>query len=64
MDRKSLNVLNENFKAFIVPLLNENDPEDYHMIWEFQKFFHLKRLKVLTSESQGVRKWKESLLSK
>ena len=64
MDRKSLNALNENFKAFIVPLLNENDPEDYHMIWEFQKFFHLKRLKVLTSESQGVRKWKESLLSK
>jgi hypothetical protein len=64
MDRKNLNTLVNNFKAFIVPLLNEDDPEDYHMIWEFQKFFHSKRLKVLTSESESAKKWKESLLSR
>jgi hypothetical protein len=64
MDRKNLNTLINNFKAFIVPLLNEDDPEDYHMIWEFQKFFHSKRLKVLTSESESAKKWKESLLSR
>ena len=64
MDRKCLTSLNENFKAFIMPLLNEKDPEDYHLIWEFQKFFHSKRLRVLTAESEGAKKWKELLLSR
>lgn len=64
MDRKGLTALNENFKAFIMPLLNEKDPEDYHLVWEFQKFFHSKRLQVLTAESKGSRKWKELLLGK
>jgi hypothetical protein len=64
MDRKNLNTLINHFNAFIVPLLNQEDPEDYHMIWEFQKFFHAKRLKVLTSESETAKKWKESLLSR
>jgi len=64
LDRKSLSALNDNFKAFIVPLLNENNPEDYHLIWEFQKFFHSKRLQVMTAESEGTRKWKELLQSK
>jgi hypothetical protein len=61
MDRKNLNLLNENFASFIAPLLNENDPEDYHIIWEFQKFLHDKKLKVLTAESAGLKKWKEIL---
>jgi hypothetical protein len=64
LDRKSLNLLNDNFKAFITPLLNEDDPEDYHIIWEFQKYFHSKRLKVLTAEAAGMRKWKELLQSR
>jgi hypothetical protein len=64
LDRKSLSALNENFKSFIVPLLNESNPEDYHLIWEFQKFFHSKRLQVLTAESEGTRKWKELLQSR
>jgi hypothetical protein len=64
MDRKSLSLLNENFKAFIMPLLDENDPEDYHLIWEFQKLFHSKRLQVLKAESGDVVKWKELLQSR
>jgi hypothetical protein len=54
MDRKSLSQLNDNFKEFIVPLLNEKDPEDYHLIWEFQKLFHSKRVEILSAESGGV----------
>ena len=64
MDRKTLNLLNDHFKAFILPLLNEDIPEDYQLIWEFQKLFHSKRLQVMTSESRGVRIWKESLQAK
>ena len=64
MDRKGLAALNDNFKAFIMPLLNEDDPEDYHLIWEFHKLFHEKRLRVLASESEGTKKWKEFLQSR
>jgi len=61
MDRKTLNTLNDNFKAFILPLLNEENSEDYRLIWEFQKLFHSKRLQVMTAESKGIRTWKELL---
>ena len=64
MDRKGLNALGDNFKSFIMPLLNQDEPEDYHLIWEFQKYFHSKRLQILTAESAGMRKWKELLQSK
>lgn len=64
MDRKGLSALNDNFKAFIMPLLNEDEPEDYHLIWEFQKFFHSERLRILNAEYAGVSKWKELLQSK
>ena len=64
MNRTQLNQLEANFKAFVFPLLNGDDPEDYHFLWEFQKFFHAKKLEVLTAESQGVKKWKELLLRK
>lgn len=50
MDRKGLSALNDNFKAFIMPLLNEADPEAYRLVWEFQKFFHSKRVQILTAE--------------
>jgi hypothetical protein len=64
MNRTQLTQLEDNFKAFVAPLLDGNDPQDYHFIWEFQKFFHGKKLEVLTAESQGVKKWKELLLRK
>jgi hypothetical protein len=60
MDRKSLSLLSSNFNAYIVPLLNEGDPEDYHVIWEFQKLFHAKRLEIMASESGSVKDWRGS----
>jgi len=51
MDRKSLNLLNENFKDYIMPMLNGSDPQGYHVIWEFQKLFHSRRLEILSKES-------------
>jgi hypothetical protein len=53
-----------NFKTFVEPLLNGNDPEDYHFIWEWQKYFHTKKLRLLTAEREGMLKWKEALQSK
>ena len=62
MDRKSLSLLSSNFKAYIMPLLNEGDPDDYHVIWEFQKLFHAKRLEIMAAESRGARNRKGSSL--
>jgi len=55
MDRKSLSLLNSNFNAYIMPLLNEGNPDDYHVIWEFQKLFHAKRLEIIASESRSTK---------
>jgi hypothetical protein len=60
MDRKSLSLLSSNFHAYIMPLLDEGDPADYHVIWEFQKLFHAKRLEVMAAESRGAKDWKGS----
>jgi hypothetical protein len=64
MDRKNLSLLSQNFKTFIMPLLNESDPEEYRLIREFQKLFHSKRVEILTAEWRGVRTWRESLRSR
>ena len=55
MDRKSLSLLSSNFRAYIMPFLNEGDPEDYHLIWEFQKLFHAKRLEIMADESRTMK---------
>ena len=64
LDRRKLSQLDGNFRAFVTPLLDENDPEDYQFMWEYQKYFHTKKLKVLTAENEGTKKWKELLLSR
>ena len=64
MNREQLDRIGENFKSFIEPLLNTDDSEDYHFIWEWQKFYHSKKLRVLTAEKVGMDKWKEALLSR
>ena len=51
MDRKGLSRLNENFKEYIMPMLDTSDPQEYRLIREFQKLFHSKRLEILASES-------------
>ena len=64
MNRDKLVKLESNFLSYIMPLLDENGTEDYGFVWEFEKFYHSKKLQVLTAEKQSVRKWKEQLLSK
>jgi len=56
--------LEEHFRAFIEPLLDQNDAEDVSLAWEIQKFLHTKKLRLLTAENQGIKKWKQSLLSR
>jgi hypothetical protein len=34
------------------------------MIWEWQKFLHTKKLRLLTAEKEGLNKWKEALQSR
>ena len=62
--RETIRQLEEHFSAFISPLLDEDDPEDVNIAWEFKKFLHSKRLKVFTAEKEELRKWKEALQSR
>lgn len=64
LGREALRELEKNFAQFIAPFLDEGQTEDVSFTWEFQKFLHTKKLKVLTAEREGLRKWKEVLLSK
>jgi len=64
MNRENLRQLEDNFRSFIEPLLSEKDMEDYHFEWEFQKFLHSKTLQVLTAEKEGLKKWKELVVSR
>jgi hypothetical protein len=64
ISREKLTQLEENFTNYITPLLSDEDPEDIHLAWEFQKFLHSLKLKVLTAERTRIKKWKEELLSR
>lgn len=64
MNRETVRRLEENFAAFIGPFLDENDAEDVSFAWEFQKFLHSKKLRLLTAEKESIKKWKQVLLSK
>lgn len=64
MNRDTLRQLEENFDAFVGPLLNDDDPEDVALAWEFRKFIHSKKLKILTVENENLKKWKQILLSR
>ena len=56
--------MEEAFDGSVAPLLDQNDPEDVNLSWEFRKFLHSKRLKVLTAERESIKKWKHVLLSR
>jgi len=64
LNRETLDQLERNFDSFIAPLLNDGDAEDLNLAWEFRKFLHLKKLKLLTAEKARMKKWKEMLLSR
>ena len=63
MNRETLKRLEESFNEFIAPLLDDSS-EDVSFSWEFQKFIHTKKLKLLTAEREGIKKWKQALLSR
>jgi hypothetical protein len=52
------------FEDSIAPLLDEDDPEDVNLVWEFRKFLHTKRIRVLTAERESIKKWKQVLFNK
>ena len=64
MNRDELAKLEDHFRAFIMPLLREDDPEDYRFIWEFQKLAHAKKLRVLTAEHEFAKRLKQALLNR
>ena len=64
LGREVLRRLEEAFDGSVAPLLDQNDPEDVNLSWEFRKFLHSKRLKVLTAERESIKKWKHVLLSR
>ncbi|MDV3244324.1 MAG: hypothetical protein LYZ66_04010 [Nitrososphaerales archaeon] len=64
LNRETLDQLAKGFDSFIAPLLSDGDVEDVNLAWEFQKFLHLKKLKLLTAEREAVKKWKELLSSR
>jgi hypothetical protein len=64
MNKDNLRNLESNFETYLVPFLDENDSEDLHLIWEFKKFLHSQRLRILTKEKEEMKKWKQLLMSK
>ncbi len=64
MTRDTLRRLEEAFEGAIAPLLDEDDPEDVNLTWEFRKFLHTKRIRVLTAERESVKKWKQVLFNR
>ncbi len=62
--KETFMALEDHFNAFIAPLLNEDDPEDLSISWEFKKFLHQKKLKLVTAQNENQKKWKERLLSR
>jgi archaellum biogenesis ATPase FlaH len=62
--RDTLRRLEVAFEDSIAPLLDEEDPEDVNLLWEFRKFLHTKRIRVLTAERESVKKWKQVLFTK
>lgn len=64
MNRETLRRLEDNFNEYIAPLLDEKSGEDIEFSWEFQKFIHTKKLRVLSVENDSFKKWKKLLLSR
>ena len=38
LEREELDELDKDFKSFIQPHLSDKDPEDYDIVWQWQKF--------------------------
>jgi len=38
LERQELNELDRNFRSFIRSHLSDEDPEDYDLVWQWEKF--------------------------
>jgi hypothetical protein len=64
LSREAIKQLEENFAAFIAPFLDENNPADVHIDWEFRVFLHEKMLKVMTAENEQLKRMKQLFASR
>lgn len=64
MNTDKLVQLEQIFRTFIMPLMDENGMHDYDFIWEFERYLNSKEGEIASGEKQVVRKWQAPLLSK
>ena len=63
MNRNKLVRLEQIFRTFIIPLMDEEGRDDYDFIWEFERYLGSKKDEVANAEKQ-MRKWETPLLNK
>jgi hypothetical protein len=61
MNKEGLSKVDENFREFVYPLLDEDDEQDFHLVWEFEKYIHAKKLQMMTAEKVRLEKWKQAI---
>ena len=49
MESQELSELEKNFKSFIRPHLSDKEPEDYDLVWQWQKFIFDKKRRAKAS---------------
>jgi hypothetical protein len=64
LNRDKLVQLEQVFRTFIMPLMDENGKGDYDLIWEFERYLGSKKDEIASAEKQLVIKWQAPLLSK
>jgi hypothetical protein len=52
LERQELDELDRDFKSFIQPHLSDKDPEDYDIVWQWQKFLFEKSQRTQQSSKR------------
>jgi hypothetical protein len=64
MDKNKLVQVEQVFRTFIMPLMDEDGMHDFDLIWEFEKYLTSKEDEIARAEKHIVRKWQVPLLNK
>jgi hypothetical protein len=64
MNLDKLDQVEQIFRTFIMPLMDENGMNDFDLVWEFERYLTSKRDELALDEKHIVRKWQAPLLSK
>jgi hypothetical protein len=64
MNKTDLVQVEQIFRTFIIPLMEEDGMHDFDLIWEFEKYLTSKKDEIGRAEKHTVRKWQAPLLSK